>query len=234
MLSTLLAILQFYSLPVGFTFFPPSRFYQRTHRPWLYQKSRLNLCDIFYIIMAPQPPCLCFVAALAILWLSQAFRPIPQVLKSRSPRQKLLKQISLTLLTFPCAPRGSFLFFSPSFFFLTSHHSMKFIFRYVIPARFTCVGFQVYLNLRWAAPAFCFPHRLRHFWHHYLHGIEGSGWSTLSYAPGRRSENIKKQINGREERNVGTRDILGGVRSWRWDAIKIPHIHVHSRTQSGK
>lgn len=117
MLSTLLAILQFYSLPVGFTFFPPSRFYQRTHRPWLYQKSRLNLCDIFYIIMAPQPPCLCFVAALAILWLSQAFPPIPQVLKSRSPRQKLLKQISLTLLTFLCAPRGSFLFFSPSFFF---------------------------------------------------------------------------------------------------------------------
>lgn len=48
------------------------------------------------------------------------------------------------------------------------------------------------------------PPRLgRHFRHHYLHGIECS--STLSNVPGRRSKNIKTQINSRQIRSRHTR-----------------------------
>lgn len=79
--------------------------------------SRLNLSDIFYIIIAALLPhsfpvpvpvvgtvlaccwsCLCFVASLAILWLCQDSTP-----SSDKVRQKLLKQILLTL-TFSLHP----------------------------------------------------------------------------------------------------------------------------------
>lgn len=94
---------------------------------------------------------------------------------------KLLKQISLTLM-FPFPP-------PPSPCRNENHFSICY---------FSACVILVYLDF----PSL--PPRLgRHFRHHYLHGIECS--STLSNVPGRRSKNIKTQINSRQIRSRHTR-----------------------------
>lgn len=64
----------------------------------------------------------------------------------------------------------------------------------------------------------------RHFRYHYLHGIECS--STLSNAPGRRSKNIKTQINSRQIRSRHTHTqthTYANLKSYTCHAQKYAH-----------
>lgn len=159
--------------------------------------SRPNLSDIFYIIIAAASIfsacgsycsdccfdcccCCCCRCALCCAGFSRFYDSLTPRFEQASLSSKAIETDfadAYVVPTLSCVP-------------LLPSYAMKIIFRYVIFRR-------VWYWFTLISPGPLPPFR-RHFRHHYLHGIECS--STLSNAPGRRSKNIKTQINSRQIR----------------------------------